>query len=151
MFWTGIRSKEAKNLKVGDLDFSRKVFRLKGKGGKISYESLPESLVEKLQIAAKGKKPEDWLCPSPRTGQPYTDLRTPLETACKRAGITKRFHPHACRNSFATIMDEDGAGLVEIQMKLRHADIQTTRKYVKRLGSSNDTDWMGRRTGDRKN
>ncbi len=143
MFWTGIRKKEVCNLKAGDLDLNRRVFRLKGKGGTVSNEPIPESLVEKLTIAIKGKKPVDWLCPNPLTGEPYTDLRTPLETACKRAGITKRFHPHACRHSFATIMDAGGASLVEIQMRLRHADIQTTRKYVKRLGQGNFTDWMG--------
>ena len=40
-------------------------------------------------------------------------------------------------------MDDSGASLVEIKMKLRHYDINTTRKYIKRLGSGNVTDYMG--------
>lgn len=143
MFWTGIRSKEARTLKVADIDLKRQVFRLKGKGGKVSNEPIPVSLIGKLTYAVKGKKPSDWLCPNPRTGNPYTDLRTPMETACRRAGITKRFHPHACRHTFATIMDISGASIVDIQSRLRHADVSTTRKYIKRLGSGQGVDYMG--------
>ena len=143
LFWTGIRSSEARNLRVEDVDLLRGVFRLKGKGGKVSSETIPASLVPKLKIVMAGKQRDEFLCPNPRTGKAYTDLRTPMETACKRAGITKRFHPHACRHTFATVMDDSGAGIVEIQMKLRHSDINTTRKYIQRLGSGPTTDYMG--------
>lgn len=143
MLSTGIRKSEAVNLRVGDVDLSRGVFRLVGKGGKVSNETIPASLVPKLAIIMTGKKPDDLLCPNPHTGKPYSDLRTPMETACKRAGITKRFHPHACRHTYATVMDAAGASLVEIQMRLRHADIGTTRKYIQRLGANNQTDYLG--------
>lgn len=130
MFWSGIRKNEATHITVRDIDLDRKLIQITGKGGKKRLASIPNHLCPKIKKAIKGKQPNNLLCPNPLTGFPYQDLRTPLETACKKAGITKRVHPHGFRHNHGTALILQGASLPEAQQSLGHADMSTTRKYI---------------------
>ena len=53
-----------------------------------------------------------------------------VRRCARRAGITKRVHPHLIRHSIATAMLERGCELRVIQEFLRHKNISTTTIYA---------------------
>lgn len=132
MFWTGIRKTEATKLQVRDIDIKRKLIQIAGKGGRKRLAAIPDTLLPMIKEAVKGKKQENLLCPNPLTGFPYGDLRTPLETAAKKAGITKRIHPHGLRHSHGTALIQQGASLPEVGDSLGHSpsSLSVTRRYI---------------------
>lgn len=130
MFWSGIRKKEATHLTIRAIDLDRKLLQIAGKGGKKRLAAIPDHLIPEIAEAIKGKKPGNLLAPNPQTGFPYQDLRTPLETAARKAGINKRVHCHGLRHSHGTALVLQGANIAEVQQSLGHADMSTTRKYI---------------------
>lgn len=136
MFWAGLRKSEATVMTVSQIDYATDMIRIEGKGGKRRYVAIPAAIRAELRTATTGKKPHNLVCPNPLTGFPYGDIRTPLETALKKAGITKRVTPHTLRHTHGTALVMAGASLAEVQDQLGHADIATTRMYVHLSGES---------------
>lgn len=58
------------------------------------------------------------------------DLRSPLETAYKRAGIDDRSGWHVLRHTFAATLATDGVSLRVLQKLLGHSSIRTTERYA---------------------
>lgn len=130
MYHAGLRKSEACNLKKNNVHFNPDYIVAYGKGGK-------ERLVPMSNLLAKGMKKYlkshvgDHLFPSRVRGGIITDIRSPLKTAMKKAGIERRITPHMMRHSFATHMLEERADLRTIQAALGHEDIGTTQIYTK--------------------
>ncbi len=105
-----------------------------GKGnkqGKVSLTRTAQEVVRE-QIKRLGKKgyKGELLFPSRKTGDALTDIRKPIKTAMKKAGITRRITPHMFRHSFATHLLEAGTDLRTIQELLGHEQISTTQIYT---------------------
>jgi integrase len=63
-------------------------------------------------------------------------VRQVLPRLAKRAGITRRVHPHALRHTFARELYDEGVGMVEIMRALGHQSLSTTQKYLESIGAT---------------
>jgi site-specific recombinase XerD len=133
LYGTGLRVSEVTNLKVEDLDRSRKVIWVRrGKGHKDRQVMLSEPLREVLVAYWRWKRPTGWLFPGAKPGCPIS-RETVFETcrkAARLAGVAKPVHPHSFRHAFATHLLDDGVSLPVIQALLGHANLKTTARYL---------------------
>lgn len=138
LYQAGLRKSEACSLTKNDIHFEPDYLKIVGKGNKIRYVVMSDLIVESMKKYLKNLSGE-LLFPSRvksrngkvRGSRAITDIRSPLKTAMKKAGVTRRVTPHCLRHSFATHLLEAGADLRTIQEQLGHEDIQTTQIYTK--------------------
>lgn len=74
-------------------------------------------------------RPAGLVFPSRVTATWPVSLRTPWETALKRASI-EDFRWHDLRHSAASVLAKGGAGLLEIGAVIRHKPANTTKWYA---------------------
>jgi integrase/recombinase XerC len=134
LYGSGLRVSELCQLGPGDLDLTRAVVRVWGKGAKQRQVPLSEPSVDALRSwLGDGRdrlvgddSPADALFLnqrgrrlSPRDVRRILDRRAPAPT-----------HPHALRHTFATHLLDGGADLRAVQELLGHADLSTTQIYT---------------------
>jgi integrase len=138
---TGARQGEILGLRWQDLDLTAGTMVVRAdaetttKGGARSLAIVPEALtlLQARREAHQGGKvaalrPSGLVFPSKVTASKPVSLRTPWETALKRAGIDG-FRWHDMRHSAAGFLAKDGASLVEIGAVLGHKSANTTKRY----------------------
>lgn len=129
----GLRIGEVVHLKIGDIDSSRMMIRIKnGKGQKDRYTMLSVRLLKELRSYWRAYHPQTWLFPGRKTESPLT-VQTPrlvFQISRKKAGITKKVCFHTLRHCFATHLLEAGVDLRTIQILLGHSKIITTSMYL---------------------
>jgi site-specific recombinase XerD len=124
LYSAGLRSAEAVQLDLGDVDFDREVVHVRGKGGKERVVPLGEEaalhLARYLQVGrpALAAGANDALFVSARGRR--------LDTSTVRRLLR---HPHRLRHAFATHLLEGGADLRVIQELLGHSSLSTTQIY----------------------
>jgi integrase/recombinase XerD len=124
--YTGVRKQELLNLRVSDIDFERRLLRVKqGKGRKDRMIPLAERLMEPLRSQCTGKSAQDIVYAGLNPRSVYRVI-TRLARACGLQGI----HPHTLRHYFATRLVEKGVNIRVIQELLGHADLSTTAIYL---------------------
>jgi integrase/recombinase XerC len=139
-FWrTAIRVGELVALKVHDVDFSAGTLRIRlGKGAKARTVAVDDECAEVLR---------KWLARREVLGVPsplmFTTLsgeslstnavRELMKRLRRRAGLTKRVHPHGLRATWASVAARQ-IPLVDVQTILGHENLTTTSGYVKGLG-----------------
>lgn len=138
----GLRLLEGAHLEVPDVDSSRMVLHIHGKGKKDRYVPLPEPTLAMLRSYWRTHRSHVWLFPAPTRhglqhslahhGGPVT--RSSLQSAFRRAllksHISKRAHVHTLRHSYATHLLEAGINLRIIQDNLGHGSARTTQIYT---------------------
>jgi integrase/recombinase XerC len=123
IYSAGLRSREAVELDLADVDFDGEAVRVLGKGGKERVVPLGEEAAYRLfrwlevrpQLAAGA---ENALFISARGRR--------LDTSTVRRLLP---HPHRFRHAFATHLLEGGADLRTIQELLGHSSLSTTQVY----------------------
>jgi integrase/recombinase XerD len=124
VYSAGLRSREAVDLDVGDVDFDQEAVRVRGKGGKERVVPLGEEAAHWLARYLREARPElaagadDALFLSVRGRR--------LDTSTLRRLVP---HPHRLRHAFATHLLEGGADLRTIQELLGHSSLSTTQVY----------------------
>ena len=124
VYSAGLRSKEAVELDLEDVDFEQETVRVLGKGGK-------------ERVVPLGEEAAHWLARYLRDGRPqlargaenafFISARgRRLDTSTLRRVIP---HPHHLRHAFATHLLEGGADLRVIQELLGHSSLSTTQVY----------------------
>jgi site-specific recombinase XerD len=133
IYSAGLRTSEAANLKISDIDSSRMHIRIQhSKGAKDRYTILSKVTLIVLRQYWKMYKPAEWLFPGRYPDRPMTrrNMARIFNKYKKQAGITKQATIHSLRHSFATHLLENGADLHHIQLLLGHSSPKTTTVYL---------------------
>ena len=136
----GIRRSELIGLKVGDVDFGRKVVKVHGKGDKRREIPLIVSLCEEIllyleavETIGRGKRSlkEPLLVTYSGRGlyPSYVDRVVKGELGGVK-GITGRKSPHVLRHSLATDLLNEGTDINSIKELLGHSSLAATQVYT---------------------
>ena len=129
----GLRVSETANLKVPDIDFDRKLIRVRqGKGKKDRYTVLSSRAALVLTEYTERYRPQRWLFEGQKAGERLAvrSLQHVFEDSMRRAGISKDVSFHGLRHSFATHLLENGIDIRYIKELLGHRSLRTTEIYT---------------------
>jgi len=124
VYSAGLRSREAVDLELGDVDFEQEAVRVKGKGGKERAVPLGEEAAYRLRRYLEDARPH--LARGAENALFLSARGRRLDTSTLRRLLP---HPHRLRHAFATHLLEGGADLRVIQELLGHSSLSTTQVY----------------------
>lgn len=136
-FHCGLRVSEIAHLKIRDLDLTRGLLTVIGKGDKERTVPMTETLrVYIKRYLDSVKKDLVYLFPSPRSEQKpiHPDyLETWVKKAAQWAKLenSEELTVHVLRHSFGTQLAESGASVYEIRDLMGHSSIMVSENYVK--------------------
>lgn len=126
---TGGRRMEVIGLRWADIDFTRCVITLhETKNGERRILPLAGHALELIKTLRQTNLDSIFVFPSKNAKAPI-DIRTPWESALKRAGIVD-FKFHDLRHSCASYLAMNGASLAEIAEILGHKTLQMVKRYA---------------------
>ena len=125
VYSAGLRSREAVDLDLADVDFEQELVRVRGKGGK-------------ERVVPLGEEAAHWLARYLREARPalvrgaQNALFVSVRGARLDTSTLRRIapHPHRLRHAFATHLVEGGADLRTVQELLGHSSLSTTQIYA---------------------
>jgi site-specific recombinase XerD len=124
VYSAGLRSREAVDLDLGDVDFEQELVHVHGKGGKERAVPLGEEAAHWLARYLHEARPE--LARGAENALFLSARGRRLDTSTLRRLMP---HPHRLRHAFATHLLEGGADLRTIQELLGHSSLSTTQIY----------------------
>ncbi|HYY02972.1 MAG TPA: tyrosine-type recombinase/integrase [Gaiellaceae bacterium] len=124
VYSAGLRSREAVQLDLADVDFEQEQVRVLGKGGKERVVPLGEEAAYWLTRYLREARPE--LVRGAENAFFVSTRGRRLDTSTLRRILA---HPHRLRHAFATHLLEGGADLRTIQELLGHSSLSTTQIY----------------------
>ena len=137
MYASGLRVSELLNLKRGQVNLSKCIITVFGKGAKERKVPIAEYAAEYIKLYIKevrnkneGKN-SDYLFLN-RKGEPLSRIYffKQVKKYSELAGIETDVSPHTLRHSFATHLLNHGAQLRMVQGMLGHTNIATTQIYT---------------------
>ena len=137
----GLRLNEGRCLRVCDVDSSRMVLHVHGKGSKDRYVPLPQKTLQELRDLWRSHRSAEWLFPARlrstegarfQASEPIaaSALQGAFERALAHSLVRKAAHIHTLRHSYATHLLEAGVNLRVIQCLLGHSTPATTAIYT---------------------
>lgn len=127
---TGGRRGEIMGLRWGQVDFARRSITLfETKNGEIRTLALEDHAFDLMLARSKVRRIDtDLVFPAHNSTQPI-DLRTPFETALRRAEI-KNFRWHDLRHTAASYLAMRGASNAELAEFLGHKTLAMVKRYA---------------------
>lgn len=124
---TGVRKREAMDLKWSDVDLSTGVWLLgENKSGKARRINLNQAALDILQQLPKSSQ---FVFANPENNRPYNDIRKTFDKIMHAAGVYN-MRIHDLRHNFASLAVNSGQSLYVVQHLLGHASPQTTQRYA---------------------
>ena len=124
VYSAGLRSQEAVDLMLADVDWEQELVRVRGKGGKERVVPLGEEAAYQLRRYLEDARPQ---LARGATNALFLSARgRALDTSTLRRVLP---NPHRLRHAFATHLLEGGADLRTIQELLGHSSLSTTQVY----------------------
>jgi site-specific recombinase XerD len=133
IYSAGLRSQEAINLKLADIDFERRTIHIRqSKYKKDRIVPLSRFMARGLRRYLAVEHPQVWLFNGKEPDGRYSakGLSWVMREALKRTSIQKEVNLHSLRHSYATHLLEDGLSIVTVKELLGHAEIATTMIYL---------------------
>jgi integrase/recombinase XerD len=133
IYSAGLRSAEAINLKISDIDFERETIHIRrSKYNKDRVVPLSKLMAKGLRKYLVVEHPYTWLFNGKEPDGRYSvkGLSWVMRENLKKTNIKKDVSLHSLRHSFATHLLEDGVNILVIKDLLGHADISTTMVYL---------------------
>jgi len=124
LYSAGLRSREAVDLDLGDVDFEQERLLVRGKGGKERVVPLGEEAAWWVARYLRDARPR--LARGAENALFLSARGRRLDTSTLRRIAP---HPHRFRHAFATHLLEGGADLRVIQELLGHSSLSTTQIY----------------------
>jgi len=124
VYSAGLRSREAVDLDLGDVDFEQEAVHVRGKGGKERVVPLGEEAAYRLRRYLEDARPG--LARGAESALFLSARGRRLDTSTLRRLLP---NPHRLRHAFATHLLEGGADLRVIQELLGHSSLSTTQVY----------------------
>ena len=139
LYATGIRVAEIEGLDIEDIDFSRSVVKVTGKGDKQRVVPLTAPAVRALKQWLSAGRAEV-LGDKPQTPAVFLgargrrigarQIREVVNEVLRRLGDTSASGVHVLRHTAATHLLDGGADLRSVQKLLGHESLQTTQLYT---------------------
>lgn len=137
LYATGLRVGELVNVKISDIDLSRKIILVLGKGNKEREVTYGEYCDEVLRLYLsdgykKLNKSNELYLFLNNNGSQITErgVRYVLDQIIKKTSLNKSISPHVLRHSFATHLLNEGCDLLTVQKLLGHESISATQIYT---------------------
>ena len=133
IYSAGLRSQEASNMKISDIDFERKTIHIRqSKYKKDRIVPLSDYMAKGLKKYLAVEKPHIWLFNGKEPDGHYSvkGLSWIMCETLKKTDIKKDVSLHSLRHSYATHLLEDGLNILIIKKLLGHAKIETTMIYL---------------------
>ncbi len=137
LYATGLRRGELAALQTSDIDFSRGVLRVLGKGNKLRFAPIVGPIVPLLRQFLELRNQQ---FPTSEYGQLFLSTKgLPLSPESIYAVVRKYLSqvsrneqnsPHVLRHSFATHLSDKGADLNAIRELLGHSNLAATQIYL---------------------
>ena len=124
VYSAGLRSQEAVDLDLADVDFEQEHVHVRGKGGKERVVPLGEEASHVVALYLRESRPQ--LARGAENALFLSARGRRLDTSTLRRLLP---HPHRLRHAFATHLLEGGADLRTIQELLGHSSLSTTQMY----------------------
>lgn len=136
IYSSGLRTSEAINLKVKDVDFEKSTLTIRSRKTKVGkHIAFSEGLKDALKEFMSNKTPNSYLFISNQGSNKYPihtrTVQKEFQSALNKANIQKKVTPNDLRHTFATHLLESGADLEYIKSLLGHKSIATTSIYTK--------------------
>ena len=134
---TGIRRIELVNLKISDIDFSKKQIKVLGKRNKERYIPLINSLESSINVYLEFRKTlavikdKEMLLLTKKGLKVYEMLvYRIINKYFSKASSKAKCSPHVLRHSFATHLLNEGADLNAVKELLGHTSLAATQVYT---------------------
>lgn len=137
LYSSGLRISEALNIKIFDIDFSRKSVRVMGKGrkerivpiGSKAIESLKNYLKLRNLLTTDRQESILFLSKSGARLNPVDAYRV-INKLLKTKTESPQKSPHTLRHTFATHLLDNGADIQSVSEMLGHSSLSTTQIYT---------------------
>jgi integrase/recombinase XerC len=135
LYGAGLRVAELCGLDLADVDFTKGLLRVLGKGRKTRVVPLHRKGLEALRLWIEDAREDVARADSPKEALFFNrrgrrlgsrDVRRILDRRVARGHV----HPHALRHTYATHLLEGGADLRVVQELLGHESLTTTQIYT---------------------
>jgi site-specific recombinase XerD len=132
----GLRIGEVVALDLGDVEINqRSGWTLVRQGKGLKERKVPLSLQARKSLSDYLEARPEWVDGAlfvTKAGRRMSarSVQRMVESAARRAGITKQVTPHTLRHTFATRFLRKGGDLATLQSVLGHSNIATTSRYL---------------------